>query len=859
MPTQLQIFDEIISAGNHDGLRAFFSGLDQQERSAFAAKAIAWYRKARNGKVVQREPNVWGWERDYPNDVEVASATAVLVTAAPEQLSKIDWSLSSESFDFDFVLKMRPPALQHFGEVLVKDGQHFELVRKMMECGLCCKPESENYIIGLMAEGRGLHKTHEKDSSLKLWLLDNPDLLEVDIWRLFEVEGDKETSLRQVDAYTSQQNSWAETLSQLSQENFLSRERLLKASLEALGRGFNQYKSLWYSQFHEYMQPTVEERVRLEGDYALLLGSTSPSTVTFALKALKVIETNNGLSRNILSKALPQVMNVKAKSTITAAISFLENAVKRDSTFSEAAALICMDALQHESPELQKQVLKFLERHGNRDCPKFRNKIALYAHGMSPLVVAQFETLTQSKIDTWAQASTQGSERYSFQPNSSESWPLGYVDPVVPILKADEFIETALYCLEHPYDAFQLERIFQAVSTLRLREDSEFEKQFAPVMIRAKKLRQNTEWHKQPGALIADFLYQWLTLSILDNVELVVPDAHAVLLLMRRRLTKILERAKQSRYLPLLSSPCFVGGWIDSRTFESRLAAWNAAGETPDVYDQMLALFRMPASERRPNYEFGSIGNKLKAGLEKWEDIRRGPDLYDRRQPLTVSYYRDLHELETAVNIGDGCIFSHMSSFTAARWATNLFPSMRESILSLGVNWGVLLLDEVGSSDRGIRAFFEMLGEPGAPLERQAYVMMLVGLLMKDPEFAAFSRDAVIQAIDEKRLDPEQMGKRVAQFLHSDRAKPKRLASSMREIARVSSVHSDAMLRLICCSFHGDSKNLHKDASAILELLLELLTASGSRIENEDMLNYLSSLKAGGKTARLVKSLLTYF
>lgn len=859
MPTQLQIFDEIISAGNHDGLRAFFAGSDQQERSAFAAKAIAWYRKARNGKVVQREPNIWAWERDYPNDVEVASATAVLVTAAPEQLAKIDWSLSSESFDFDFVLKMRPPALQHFGEVLVRGGLHFELVRRMMECGLCCKPASENYIIGLMAIGRRLHKTQEKHSLLKLWLLDNPDLLEVDVWRLFEVEGDKEISLRQVDAYTAPQNSWAETLYQLSQENVLSRERLLKASLEALGRGFNQYKSLWFSQFHEYMQPTVEERLHLETDYALLLGSTSPSTVTFALKALKVIEGNNGLSANVLSKSLPQVMSVKSKSTITAAISFLENAVKRDSSFSEEAALICIDALQHESPELQKQVLKFLERNANRECSKFRNKIALYADGLSPLVVAQFEALTQRKTDTKSQATTQGSEQYSFQPNSSESWPLGYVNPVVPILDGDEFIETALYCLEHPYDAFQLERIFQAVSTLRLREEVEFEKQCAPIISRAKKLRQSTEWHKQPSALIADFLYQWLTLNILDNVELVVPDAHAVVLLMRRRLTKILERTKQSRYLPLLSSPCFVGGWIDSRTFESRLEIWNAAGETPDAYEQMLALFRMPNSERRPNYEFGSIGNQLKAGLEKWEDIRRGPDLYDRRQPMTVSYYRDLHELETAVNIGDGCIFSHMTNYTVACWATNLFPSMRESILGLGVNWGVLLLDEVSSSDRGIRAFFEMLAEPGAPLGRQAYVMMLIGLLMKDPEFAGFSRDAVIQAIDERRLDPEQMGKRVAQFLHSDRAKPKRLASSMREIARVSSVHSDAMLRLICCSFHGDSKNLHKDASAILELLLELLTASGSRIENEDIQNYLSNLKIGGKTAKLVKSLLAFF
>lgn len=133
---------------------------------------------------------------------------------------------------------------------------------------------------------------------------------------------------------------------------------------------------------------------------------------------------------------------------------------------------------------------------------------------------------------------------------------------------------------------------------------------------------------------------------------------------------------------------------------------------------------------------------------------------------------------------------------------------------------------------------------------------VLVGFLMSEPGISGYARDAAILAIDERRLDPIQFANRVAQFLHSGRAMPKRLAKSLREVSRVSGMHADAVVQVICNSLKGDSKDLHKEASVVLELLLELLVESGAKLEHDGARQYLQSVNTGGKTAKIIKSLL---
>ena len=86
----------------------------------------------------------------------------------------------------------------------------------------------------------------------------NPDLLVDDVWRLFEVEGG-ENSLAAYDKYFREENTWRAALVELGEDGSLDRERLLDASLDALQRGFAQFRAQWFSAFHEALRPTPAE------------------------------------------------------------------------------------------------------------------------------------------------------------------------------------------------------------------------------------------------------------------------------------------------------------------------------------------------------------------------------------------------------------------------------------------------------------------------------------------------------------------------------------------------------------------------------------------------------------------------
>ena len=88
----------------------------------------------------------------------------------------------------------------------------------------------------------------------------NPDLLIDDVWRIFEVEGGGENSLAAHDKYCPDSVSWRAALVELSNDGALSRERLLDTSLDALQRGFAQFRAQWYSALHEALRPTDDER-----------------------------------------------------------------------------------------------------------------------------------------------------------------------------------------------------------------------------------------------------------------------------------------------------------------------------------------------------------------------------------------------------------------------------------------------------------------------------------------------------------------------------------------------------------------------------------------------------------------------
>jgi hypothetical protein len=193
------------------------------------------------------------------------------------------------------------------------------------------------------------------------------------------------------------------------------------------------------------------------------------------------------------------------------------------------------------------------------------------------------------------------------------------------------------------------------------------------------------------------------------------------------------------------------------------------------------------------------------------------------------------------------------------RLLTISVPSLQEALFDSGVKYSAMSVDGWSIDSYSLPPFFELLSAPGAPLGKKALNLLAIGLILPDAECCGFAKDATILAIQEQRLDLEQLAIFLAAYLHSDRRKPKRLSESLKEIARVSELHTDAVIQLIEFSLNGNPDDTGRDFLKLLELLLELVSDSGIKLTNDRAKNYLASIRKGPKTKLLVEQLLKRF
>ena len=208
---------------------------------------------------------------------------------------------------FEILAARRPRWVGSFVEWLLErgwGGRAYGLIRRLVHVELCAKPTSESYHLALITasgrEGMGLRDFLEAD----------PDLLDDEVWRLFEVDGDSQHSLAVVDRWRSFEGSWTATLVELAADGRLSRERLLDASLDALERDFIQFRARWFSRFQDALMPTPEEKATRADRYLDLLACSAASTVSFAFKNVRAVDACQPYAAEALADGLRPVLGV---------------------------------------------------------------------------------------------------------------------------------------------------------------------------------------------------------------------------------------------------------------------------------------------------------------------------------------------------------------------------------------------------------------------------------------------------------------------------------------------------------------------------------------------------------------------
>ncbi|HVA45330.1 MAG TPA: DUF6493 family protein [Pirellulales bacterium] len=516
--------------------------------------------------------------------------------------------------------------------------------RSLIRSGALPANETEGYVQRMAEENAIFDRGDEfKTDNLKQqfdsWkdvLLADPDLLEHDVWRLFEVENN---------AFRYRFDPWASALKELSDEERLDRARLLEASIRAASLPMKESVLSAYGKFHEYLEPTIDEREKLIDEYMLLLESRVPIVVGFALKALEVVAKAKRLPAEAFFAACEPVFRLDKKTHPAKAIALTRLLIKQDAGCKAAAALAMARALASDIPDVQEAAMDTLESlndHLGREAadaindaiervaaalkPRLRTLLdstGEAGHETSPAEVSkkaeQVGGPTGSELDARVsaipaaigrQTATEQAVRWVRDGSEPQVFP---IDPrhvprrvpsmrVAPLDSIDELIDSVGALCEGVDDAMEIERILDGIARFHHQPPSDFDK-------RVDALRKRVGKESKPWAFtfldqltnvgLTQVIRRWLRMPPVLRELFKWREANESLY--RDRLRELCWYLDKDDEGPrgLLAMPTHRGGWIDPVVLAERLQRdYVEPKEVPDQYDLAQAILRLTIDGR---------------------------------------------------------------------------------------------------------------------------------------------------------------------------------------------------------------------------------------------------------------------
>jgi len=353
-------FIHLIFYGCADEIAALILGLNKSDKKIIAQVAAAELEKTSTATSYKIE-EITDCPSQYPNNsiqrIRLLGFTLVGCLSLTEFKKLSKWRRPRGRRLMSAAKVFKPSWIDDWVEFTLNESfRDFWDVYFLKKEGLCEINSIEQYVLSMInisivpfdqGDLYEISRTRKYTTEEFADLIDeNPEIRHDLIWRLFEYEGGGETSL------SSNGTSWNSALVEIANRDPEARSKLLSLSLEALNRGFSHYRAGWFSRFHEALEPTIEERQQRTTQYLCLLSSKSTNTISFAIKALKLIDSKNFLSPEQLIEHVEPVMQVKTKSTIRAALKLVKNSVESAPELVERSLTIVIGGLIHESADI---------------------------------------------------------------------------------------------------------------------------------------------------------------------------------------------------------------------------------------------------------------------------------------------------------------------------------------------------------------------------------------------------------------------------------------------------------------------------------------------------------------------------
>ncbi|MBL8823002.1 MAG: hypothetical protein JNJ77_10475 [Planctomycetia bacterium] len=496
-------------------------------------------------------------------------------------------------------------------------------IRLLIREGLCPKPQSEQYILGML-----FAHLYDRTKSLKDNLLEDPELLTDEIWKIFELCPTRGTILDVSDITIGESHpdaSWAVTLKTLAAEGHLDRRRLLEASLGSLTRNTEARNTAWFCKFHELLEPTVEERGRLQTTYLQLLSHRVPVVVGMALDALKIVESSQQLNVPEFMRSVEVVFHLQPKAHPLAAVKLLGKLATREPKRQRDVAAVLLRGLAHPHAQVQQAIVDLLARFNKACKDVIAEQLSGVITSLAPSVQASAHVLlgqtdkvsagtespvaldallkeAEQVVSPWREwagidgvlGAIRGTNPLSSVAFDSMSVPR--LDPdqrVQPIQTLDELIERLTVAVESLNDPIEYELLLDGLSRLCDQRPADFAARLAPLIRRVEK-----PLFLLPGMQISlnDMIKSWALDA--PSTEVILEYGNSLLAFQSKRLSLITARMRQRQAAPLCACPTHRLGWIDPQEMLHRLKWYEEHGLEPDFHDMVQGLLRLAPDGR---------------------------------------------------------------------------------------------------------------------------------------------------------------------------------------------------------------------------------------------------------------------
>lgn len=494
-------------------------------------------------------------------------------------------------------------------------GNWWSVVRGLVRAEIASRPAPETYI-NLMVNGIawGNWRKGAKHVPLSTLLLEDKDLLETEIWQLFETEHrafGKDWLASRPDS--EDHESWTMALTRLAKDGHIDRARLIDAALNGMASGLKPLTIGGIVNFAEALEISVDELSTRQVMFCQLLANQIGTAVSFALQGLNRLEKAKLLDRDRLLEAIEPALLFPKKSQANSAVALLKIVAKDDDTRRPPCLLAAARALSNVSADVQRRAAELIEAYPANSDDLLRQAVSAQIGSVAPTIRDRLSALSADVEDREAfspsadlgvvesrvlRLPAKVIKRWGLKQaidglrtgRSAEAWlrvASGEADyqPVVPIASPDELLEAIALAVETVSGADEIERLIDGVARFAdRRPHSKVAETICKRFLSPTSTKGLTSSLGVPPQLVK-LVGMWFGVEVRTGDNFSESESWWT-----ARFEPYLTALREGRAWQPLSTPTHAGGWIDPRVWVARLSASADSINDSDGIQSLLRL-----------------------------------------------------------------------------------------------------------------------------------------------------------------------------------------------------------------------------------------------------------------------------